>query len=83
MFSEFCWLARRWLGNGRGRKCEDPITHWLKSGGGVDGGGGDRESWRDSEPLAGVTAFLVQKSRLQRRVEAGEQIQSHHAALDQ
>ncbi len=68
MFSEFCWFARRWLGKGRGKKCEEPITHWLKSGGGVDGGGGDRESWRASEALAGATSFLVKEIRLQQRV---------------
>lgn len=64
MLSEFCWLAKRWLGKGSGRKCEEPVTHWLKSGGGVDGGGGDKESCRASEALAGVVDFLEKKNRL-------------------
>lgn len=35
--------------------------HWLKSGGGVDGGGGDRESCRPSEALLAAAAFLLNK----------------------
>jgi len=68
MFSEFCWLASRWLGKGSARKCEEPGTHWLKSGGGVDGGGGDTESCRFREASAGVTAFEEKKNRLQQRL---------------
>lgn len=65
MFSEFCWFANRWLGKGRGRKCVEPVTHWLKSGGGVDGGGGDKESCRLREVLAALLAFVEHKNRLQ------------------
>lgn len=37
--------------------------HWLKSGGGVEAGGGDRESWRASEAWtgAGLAAFFFAK----------------------
>lgn len=42
-----------------------PITHWLKSGGGVEGGGGDRESCRANKDSAGLSAFAEQNRLLQ------------------
>lgn len=63
-------------------KCEEPITRWLKSGGGVDGGGGDRESCRASKALAGVTAFSVKNCLQESFSQLTDTIQSHHKELD-
>lgn len=70
VFSEFCWWTSRWLGNGSDRKGEGPVTHWLKSGGGEDGGSGDMERCRGAE-VSAKEAALLEKRYLQGRRAAG------------
>lgn len=53
-----------------GKKCVDPITHWLKSGGGVEGGGGDIESCLAIEGSAGLAVVLDDRRRRQQCFQA-------------
>lgn len=44
-----------------GKKCVDPSTHWLNSGGGVGGGGGDRESCLAIEGSVGLAVIFPER----------------------